>query len=68
MHCSRKDSPRTALAFTRYCDYQYCVVYIAIKGSREEIKYSALVRAIKGGGGSGCLQIVLLIRAHKASK
>ena len=38
-------------AFTRYCNCQYCVVYIAITGGRRETSYCAIVRAMKGWSG-----------------
>ena len=34
------------LAFTRYCNCQYCVVYIAITGGRGGTLYCAIVRAV----------------------
>jgi len=40
-----------ALAFTRYCNCQYCVIYIAITGGWGEMLYCALVRAMTGCGG-----------------
>jgi len=61
------------LAFTRYCHYQYCRVFIAIKGSGKTI-YCVLVWAMKvgwgegGGGQRGCLQIIWCIRAQKPQR
>jgi len=45
------------------------MVYIATTGGRGETIYCASVRAMTGGGGGpkqkGCLQRIVLIRAHK---
>jgi len=60
------------LAFTRYCNCQYCVVCIAITGGtggRRETLYCAIVRAVTVWGGVpkervGAQRIVL-IRAQR---
>jgi len=39
------------LAFTRYCHYQYCIVYIAMNEGRGKTIYCGMVWAIQEGGG-----------------
>ena len=61
-----------ALAFTRYCRYQYYIAYIVTRGGRGGTLYCATVWAMGWGGGRrgvpklrGCLQIIVLIRVQK---
>ena len=57
------------LAFTRYCNCQYCVVYIAITGGRGETLYCAIVRAVTVWGGVPVQRVgaqrIVLIRAQR---
>ena len=58
-----------SLAFTRYCNCQYCVVYIAITGGRGEPLYCAIVRAVTVWGGVPIQRVgaqrIVLIRAQR---
>jgi len=60
---------RLGLAFTRYCNCQYCVVYIAITGGRGETLYCAIVRAVTVWGGVPKQRVgaqrIVLIRAQR---
>ena len=60
---------RSYLAFPRYCNCQYCVVYIAITGGRGETLYCAMVRAVTVWGGVPKQRVgaqrIVLIRAQR---
>ena len=62
------DTRAKNLAFTRYCNCQYCVVCIAITGGRGETLYCAIVRAMTGWGGVPKQRVgaqrIVLIRAQ----
>jgi len=46
MFGAERNLSTSTLAFTRYCNCQYCVVYIAITGGRGGTLYCAIVRAV----------------------
>jgi len=60
---------RLDLAFTRYCNCQYCVVYIAITGGRGVTLHCAIVRAVTVWGGVPKQRVgaqrIVLIRAQR---